>query len=114
MDPRDGPFDLVDGAECAACGRPVPAQDVRILAHRDDVAFAEVPCQACGSRSLAIFVASAPVLSGDAPGDSVESLPPIGPDDVLDMHEFLAGWRGDLRSLVLPGEGDPSPHSGAA
>ena len=114
MDPRDGPFDLVDGAECAACGRPVPAHDVRILAHRDDVAFAEVPCEACGSRSLAIFVASASALTGDAPSDAAQSQPPIGPDDVLDMHEFLAAWRGDLRSLFGPGDGDTSSRSGAA
>jgi DNA-directed RNA polymerase subunit RPC12/RpoP len=114
MDPRDGPFDLVDGAECAACGRPVPAHDVRILAHRDDVAFAEVPCDACGSRSLAIFVASASPVSADVWPAGEQPRPPIGSDDVLDMHEFLAGWRGDLRSLVSPGRSDSPRQSGAA
>ena len=113
MDPRDGPFDLVDGAECAACGRPVAAEQVRILAHRDDVAFAEVPCAACGSRSLAIFVAGP--VQGDAPPDTRrDELPPIAPDDVLDMHEFLAGWRGDLRSLVSPRDSGPPSRPGTA
>lgn len=85
MDPRDRP-DMADGAECAACGRPVPPDATRVLAQREDLAFVELGCAACGSVSLSIRL-----------GDSG---PSIGADDVLDMHQFLAGYRGDLRGLV--------------
>lgn len=100
MDPRDHRYELVDGAECAACGRPVPADQVRILASREDLAFAELPCEMCGSISLAIFVAATvdPPPLGEAPPDS--AAPAIGADDVLDMHLLLESWQGDLRTLV--------------
>ena len=93
MEPRERPSDLLSGAECAACGRAVPEDRVRVLASRDDLAFAELPCEPCGSVSLAIF--GGPVTQPPDPAP-----PPLSSDDVLDMHRFLAGWSGDLRSLV--------------
>jgi len=104
MDPRDRLSDPVDGAECAACGRTVPREDVRLLARREDLAFAELPCGSCGSISLAIFVGP---TAGDL--DVGEQQPAaIGPDDVLDMHLLLETWKGDLRSLVRgPSGGAP-------
>jgi hypothetical protein len=99
MDPRDRP-DVADGAECAACGRPVRAEATRVLAQREDLAFVELGCDACGSISLAIRLGSGRdgSATGGAPTD--ESTASIGADDVLEMHLFLAGYRGDLRGLV--------------
>jgi hypothetical protein len=101
MDPRDRQ-DVVDGAECAACGRPVPVDATRVLAQRDDLAFVELGCAACGSVSLAILLGAGGASSGAPIGDPSTngSAASIGADDVLDMHLFLAGYRGDLRGLV--------------
>jgi hypothetical protein len=99
MDPRDLPIDPTSAAECDACQRPVPRDRVRVLARRDDVVFAELPCAECGSVGLAIFVGATD--DGPATGEAAAS-PPLAGDDVLDMHLFLAGWSGDLRSLVDP------------
>jgi hypothetical protein len=112
MDPRDHPSDLVSDADCAACGRPVPRERVRVLARRDDLAFAELPCEQCGSVSLAIFVGppDAAPASGAAPAPGS---PAIGPDDVLDMHLLLAGWTGDLRTLVGGPDRARGPAGGA-
>ncbi len=107
MDPRDRPSDLVDGAECGACGRPVPRRDVRLLASRDDLAFAELPCAACGSVSLAIFVGRD---AGGAVVPGASGAAAVGGDDVLDMHLLLEGWTGDLRGL-LGGSTDGTPGS---
>jgi hypothetical protein len=96
MEPRDRPSDTMDRAECAACGRSVPPDRIRVLARRDDIAFAELPCAGCGTVGLAIFAGPAV----DSAAESARWGPPIGPDDVLDMHLFLAGWSGDVRSLV--------------
>ncbi len=98
----DSPSDAPIGGQCAACGRPVPVAAARVLASRDDLIFAELPCSACGSVSLAILIGSSP----SAPPE------PVGPDDVLDMHLFLARWSGDLRSLV--GREPAGDASGAA
>ena len=89
MDPRDR-TDVVDGTECAACGRPVPPDATRVLAQREDLAFVELGCAGCGSVSLAIRLGAAVAASRS----TIES------DDVLDLHVFLAGYRGDLRGLL--------------
>jgi len=94
----------MDRAECAACGRPVARNRIRVLAQREDLAFAELPCSGCGTVGLAIF-AGPTTAPTDAPTRSGR---PFGPDDVLDMHVFLAGWSGDARGLVegpAPGDG---------
>jgi hypothetical protein len=91
----------MDRAECAACGQPVPGERIRVLARRDELTFAELPCAGCGSTGLAIFV---------GPADTLER-PPIDADDVLEMHTFLASWHGDLRALLGPdaGSGEAQP-----
>ena len=104
MEPRDRPSDTMDRAECAACGRPVPIDRIRILARRDDLAFAEIPCAGCGSVGLGIFAGSTGATDLSRP----PAASPVGPDDVLDMHMFLAGWTGDARGLVGPATADDS------
>jgi hypothetical protein len=103
MDRRDHPERFLGGADCAACGSSVPASRVRLLAERDDLVFAELGCASCGSVSLAIVVKAAP--TPDAPiareGGARDDTP-VGADDVLDMHEFLAGYSGDARGLLGP------------
>src|SRR5918997_6321056 len=92
MEPRDRPSDTMDRAECAACGRRVPDERIRVLARREDLTFAELPCASCGSTGLAIFMGS--------PAASAAGRPPVSGDDVLDMHRFLSAWQGDLAGLL--------------
>jgi hypothetical protein len=103
---RDRPRLLPDSAACSACGATVPDRRLRILAHRDDVAFVELDCPACHSTTLGL-------LMGDADGagpttlDLADDLPtttlrdraggrPISADDVDAIRRDLAGWDGDL------------------
>ena len=97
MEPRDRPGEATSGGECAACGQTVPASRIRLLATREDLAFAELSCGWCGSQSLAIVVSGSAAATGN---ETQPTAPPIGPDDVLDMHQLLAGHRGGLRELV--------------
>ena len=99
MEPRERPSDTMDRAECAACGDHVPDERIRVLARRDDLTFAELPCGSCGSTGLAIFMAGA---GGDRPSGSGAR---VTADDVLDMHEFLSAWHGDVRGLLGSGGG---------
>jgi hypothetical protein len=95
MDPLDHLLALPDGLHCTVCDEPVPATRVRLLAWRDDLAFLELDCAACASTTLGFVIdgrsdGPAPMHEGD----------PISSDDVLDMHQLLATWRGDLAGLL--------------
>jgi hypothetical protein len=100
MDPLDPLRALPDGVTCTVCEDRVPAERVRLLAWRDDLAFLQIDCASCRSTTLGFVMAETPVASSPK-GD------PISSDDVLDMHEFLARWHGDLDGLMTPpGSGD--------
>jgi hypothetical protein len=101
MDPLDHLDALPDGLRCSVCDEPVPVARVRLLARREDLAFLQMDCAACSSATLGF------VLDGRL--DEATPAPerrPIDADDVLDMHELLDGWRGDLAGL-LAADGQP-------
>jgi hypothetical protein len=105
MDPRDVPEQFADGVDCAACGRSVGRESVRVLAVREDLAFVEVDCPGCGCEGLAIILGE----MGDGPASrSPSDAPPVGIDDVIAMRAFLAGYRGTLSELA-GGTGDSRP-----
>lgn len=102
---------------CPACGRRYRGSRIRLLAERDGLYFVDLDCSRCGSHTVAIVTvelgdteiaiidASDIELATDAgPEHLGEELPvgaaPVTADDVLDMHEFLAGFEGDLRKLL--------------
>jgi hypothetical protein len=129
MDPRERLRAQLAGAGCSACGAGVPADGIAILADRGDVAFVELRCPGCGSETMGVVVAGDAGVTGsarllDAPdlGDvhprgghpeeahAAGTAEPVALDDVLAVRELLAGWDGDLRSL-LAGRGSSPPDS---
>jgi len=88
MDPLDHVRAGLDGTICAVCDGPVPSGSTQVLAHREGLAVLQVDCAECGSTTLAFL--------DPAASDAVTA------DDVLDMHEFLRGWHGNLAELVGP------------
>ena len=99
MDPLDHLLALPDGLRCTVCDGRVPATRIRLLAWRDDLAFLQIDCDSCASTTLGF------VLGGRSEDAEPEDGPdPISSDDVLDMHQFLATWRGDLAALLASGD----------
>ena len=97
MDPLDHLRALPDGMPCSVCGERVPGASIRLLAWRDDLAFLQLECPSCLSTTLG-FTFDGRAEAADADGGPGPA--PISSDDVLDMHQLLAGWRGDLASLL--------------
>jgi hypothetical protein len=105
------------GAGCTSCGAAVPVERIDVLADRGDVAFVELDCPTCGSRTMGLVLAAEPgarpaVLDtavhpelGPAAEARISGRPAVSLDDVRTMRRFLAGWDGDLRSLLDPGDG---------
>ncbi len=98
---------------CPACRRNYQAASIRLLAERDGLFFVDLDCSACRSHSVAIVtigsedaeaaIAELPIADDSA--TRIEPPPPgageapIGPDDVLEMHEFLADFRGNVEQM---------------
>jgi hypothetical protein len=87
-----------DGAlSCPLCGQPHEADGVRVLRHLGERYTLSVQCFCCGTGSL--MTVRAPL--GDEPADEWSAhLQPIGVDEVLGWHRFLAEYRGDIQSLL--------------
>jgi hypothetical protein len=96
---------------CAACGQAYDQGRIRVLAERDGLFFVDLACDGCGSQATAIVTitlddeegprADAPELVG--PDPAIASIPAsaaVGVDDVLDVHQLLAGYEGDLLGLL--------------
>jgi hypothetical protein len=105
------------GAGCTRCGQPYAARGITMLAQREGIAFVQLVCFACQSKTLAL-VTGAPTAEEDSsmpgegvPGDllaadrddpeaSQRGGRPIGEADVLEMHAFLAEYEGDIHGLL--------------
>ena len=95
MDPLDHLRTLPDGPRCHVCEERVPVARVKLLAWRDDLAFLQLDCAACLSTTIGFVLGG----RGDEPAEPPRAAP-ISTDDVLDMHQLLATWRGDLAGLL--------------
>jgi hypothetical protein len=104
MDHR-GLRERLTGAGCTSCGAAIPADRIAVLADRGDLAFVELACPRCASRTMGVVVAfdatgpDLPVL--DTAADArLAGGPPIDAQDVVAMRRLLAAWDGDLRTLL--------------
>ncbi len=105
---------------CPACGRRYRGSRIRLLAEREGLFFVDLDCSRCGSHTVAIVTvesdeaefsiidASDIELAVDLEPEHLgEALPhntePVTADDVLDMHELLVGFDGDMRALLTVG-----------
>jgi len=104
MGPRDRPSPLPDGAQCTACGAPVPIGRIRLLASRDGLAFVRLVCDDCGCAAIGLVMDD---VAGDGhildlAADGTTALqsrgtpPPITAADVEQVRRDLAAWTGDL------------------
>lgn len=119
MDPR-GLRARLTGAGCTSCSAAVPVDRIAVLADRGDLAFVELRCPACGSRTLGVVVVdddATPRLDtmphpelDPATEARLAGVPALDEEDVAAMGRLLAGWSGDLRSLL----GGPAEVDGAA
>lgn len=95
MDPLDHLGTRLDGHQCTVCDAAVPADRVKLLAWREDLCFLQLDCADCMSTTLGFVMAS----QSETEEHPVPAAP-ISSDDVLDMHQLLATWRGDLTGLL--------------
>ncbi len=106
---------------CSRCGEPYLPDGVQILAQRETIAFVRLECSHCSTQILALVTGTPTEDEGiehtewtavDRPLDlgrgdagptdrSRADRPPIDEGDVREMRDFLDGYQGDLRSLLI-------------
>ena len=90
--------------QCPKCGQSLADCQLEMVAHQDDQSLVKVTCAHCQDmRVIAVATAAeaetAPVI--DVRDQAVDELgAPITADDVLDARLALAGFEGDLTSLL--------------
>jgi hypothetical protein len=99
---------------CPACGRRYRGSRMRLLAEREGLFFVDLDCSRCGNHTVAIVtieideseitIEVSDVLGEEEIEHLGETLPigaaPVTADDVLEMHEFLATFKGSLGALL--------------
>lgn len=83
---------------CATCGRAYESERIRILAQRDALFFVDLSCTMCGSQATAVVtVQSEGAHDMDGQVGGVDAS--VTTDDVESMHDFLAGFDGDVSGM---------------
>ena len=117
MDSPDWLRTQLTSFSCPSCGRRYRGSRIKLVAERDGLFFVDLDCSRCGSHTVAIVTVEldeAEMSIIDAsdielavelePEHLGEALPagvaPVTADDVLDMHELLAGFDGDMHALL--------------
>jgi hypothetical protein len=122
----------MDGAEwlrtqltsfgCAACGQPYEAGRIAVLAERDGLFFVDLACAHCGTQAVAMVTIQ--IEDDDARVDPVDlprarrsteelrepgpdPAPAISADDVIEVHQLLQSYDGDMQGLLRRMGGEP-------
>lgn len=102
---------------CAACGQAYGQGHIRLIAQREELFFVDLTCDHCGSQAVAIVTISVDgetatleggelVRAEEANPDAASDGPPITADDVLDAHELLGDFHGDVHQLIARFDGE--------
>jgi hypothetical protein len=97
---------LLARLRCATCGASYKLPDFRLQHHSRTVWVLGVECRDCGDSCHVVVALKLEQEQGPAVDLMPEevpdatSQPPITADDVLDMHEFLHEYSGDLKTLL--------------
>ena len=99
---------------CAACGEAYGDGHIRLVAQREELFFVDLSCDRCGSQAVAIVTIQ--IEDDVATLETGEFVPAVGAsqdvvddaisaDDVLDAHELLEGFEGDVHELIARFDG---------
>ncbi|MHB8631378.1 MAG: hypothetical protein ACYC9W_05580 [Candidatus Limnocylindria bacterium] len=96
----DGVFGTV---RCANCGAVYGRDSIAVAGNRDEYWFVRCACETCGTQGLGVVivkrVAQGPPASPSARPSLAASDDHIRVDDVLEAHELLRDYVGDVHGL---------------
>jgi len=96
---------LVANIQCVSCGERYARNDIYVLGHHEDIWVSAVVCSRCGTQGLVFATVRDDerfeVTSNPAADEAAAyaQWPPLSIDDVLDVHEYLRDFHGDVSAL---------------
>ena len=95
---------LIAASKCEVCGRNFETENIDILGHENEVWFLKILCSGCKHKSLiaAVVKVNKPDNTDLLPSE-VEKFkhePAVSTDDMLDMHNYLKDFDGDISHLL--------------
>lgn len=100
--------------DCNVCGQNHSKSDIRLVGRLESAWIVRVTCQRCQTsfKLLVVVDGAASRIPAIRPERAIRDRrrAPVTSDEVLDVHEFLTRYEGDLRSLFRsPRVGTKSP-----
>ena len=97
LDWLNGVFETV---RCSGCGAVYGRGAIEVVGNRDEYWFVQFSCETCGAQGLGVVIVkeTAEVIAG-APRSTTFRAPAFQVDDVLEAHELLRDYRGDMHGL---------------
>jgi hypothetical protein len=96
----DGVFGTV---RCANCGAVYGRDSITVVGNRDEYWFVRCTCETCGTQGLGVVIVKRVADAPPAVPQAVPSLDDdeelIRVDDVLEAHELLRDYVGDVHGL---------------
>ncbi len=102
---------------CAACGQAYGQGHIHLIAQREELFFVDLSCEHCGSQAVAIVTIQVDgematldggelVRPDETDADAALDGPPVSADDVLDVHQILDDFQGDVFQLIARFDGE--------
>jgi hypothetical protein len=98
---------LISQIRCPVCEHRYTPDDILVMGHQDELWIMAILCPGCETSGLVLAVVEAQQEPSEpftrlTPEEIArfEGRGPITADDVLDFHEFLRNYGGDLAELV--------------
>jgi hypothetical protein len=99
MDDVEWLIERLGDARCASCGLRYTKGAVRGIGYENDYWFVYVTCLGCGTQGVGVAMTRTATATAPAPSALVPVVPAFTTDDVLDAHELLSSYRGDVHGL---------------
>lgn len=90
--------------DCSVCGTNHSRSQIELLGKRDGGWVVRVACSKCDTAiTLLVYVGDrTPAARPAAPEAARRRRPPVTLDEVLDAHDMLESFSGDVRDLFAP------------
>jgi len=100
---------LFSMVKCESCGNDYEVAGIEILGHEDNLWLFSASCSHCQNQGLVAIVVKEVKTTGiltdltEAEYERFSRGVMVGVDDVLDMHNFLKEFEGDLTCILSEG-----------